>query len=331
MKFPYEDASGFRWRRMTLEDATGLAELARASAELDGDTAVLDEAAWRQRLQDTAYAAANSILVLDPAGQLAGAGWIQYQEEAHEVQAFLDGRVHPAWRGKGLGSRLLRALETLGVEQLTRKADGRRRVLRILFYDRGEDAVALFRSAGYHFQFAETELRRDLSKALPEDGLPEGMVIHAWTPENAVQFYQTYRDAFASRGGALRSRDEWMHHFTLEGDEEFIPAESILVLAGGKPAGYVVVHHYDREDGVEGKEYWVAQLGVLPRHRRRGLAASMLGVLMRRLANRGCTTLTLTVNIDNPGARRVFERVGFRETRTMTLYRKEVDGLPASG
>lgn len=330
MEFPYQDAFGFQWRRMSMDDAAGLAKLAEESAALDGATELLDEAAWRQRLQDADYAAVNSVLVLDPEDCIAAAGWIQYQDEAHEVQAFLDGRVHPTWRGNGLGSRLLETLETLGLEQLTRKAEGRRRVLRILFYDRGEDAIALFRAAGYHFQFAETEFRRDLTSALPVDDLPDAFSVQTWAPGNAPRFYQAYREAFASRGGELRTSQVWMRHFTHEGDDEFCPGESILVLAGDEPAGYLIVHRYDREDGQEGKEFWVAQLGVVPQHRRKGIATAMLTRVMRRLLHRGAHELTLTVNVDNPGARQVYEQIGFKETRTMTLYRKEVDAGPVS-
>jgi len=312
------------WRSMRLGDVRALALFEQECALVDGDTLVLDEAAWAQRLSDGEYAAVNSLLALYD-GMIAAAGWISFQEEADEVQGFLDGRVHPAWRGHGIGAELLHRLERRAITQLDHIANGRRRVLRILYYDRREDAVALYEKAGFSFQFAEVEMRRSVVGDLPAHQVPEGIHFFPHSSVTAPLFFQAYTHAFSTRPGKLRQEDVWVHHFADPADPEFVPSLSLVVKWNGDLAGYAVVHRYPREDGIEGEEYWIAQMGVKPEYRRMGLATAMLAELAQRVAALGAAELILSVNVDNPEARAVYEASGFREVKTMTLFRKELD------
>ena len=313
------------WRAMRQDDAAMLAFFEAECATVDGSTAILNQVAWEQKLRDPDYNEVNSVIALDKNGLVAAAGWIHYQDEVHEAQGFVDGRVHPSWRGRGIGAELLAWLEARAVEQLDKKAGERKRILRILYYDRGEDALALFKSAGYHFQFSEVEMRVQIRDRSRQAALPDGFLAEAWTPDNASRFYRAYCKAFQTRTDHLSPEGMWSHHFMDPTDAEFSPLQSILITTEGEPAGYVVVHCYDREDGVEGKEYWIAQVGVAPGYRRRGLARWMLRQVMNEVHALGYVELTLTVNVNNPGAMQVYERMGFRAVKTMTLLRKELD------
>ncbi|MBN2556587.1 MAG: GNAT family N-acetyltransferase [Anaerolineales bacterium] len=233
----------------------------------------------------------------------------------HEVQGFVDGRVQSRWRGRGIGGALLAWLEARAVEQLAKKAGERKRVLRIPYYDRSEDALALFKSAGYRFQFSEVEMRVQIRDRSRQVILPEGFHAEAWTPVKAHMFYRAHCEAFQTRTDHLSRKDRWSHHFTDYSDDEFSPSQSLLVTAEGEPAGYAEVHRYDCEDGEEGKEYWIAQIGVAPGYRRRGLARWILQQVMNAVHALGYAELTLTVNVNNPGAMQVDARMNFRAVK----------------
>jgi len=325
MEFNIPASLDLTWRVMRQADAAKLACFEADCSMVDGRTAILNQVAWEQKLRDPGYNEVNSVIALDNKGLVAAAGWIHYQDEVHEAQGFVDGRVHPSWRGRGIGAELLAWLEARATEQLDKKAGERQRILRILYYDRGEDALALFKSAGYHLQFSEVEMRVQIRDRSRQAALPEGFLVEAWTPDNTSRFYRAYCEAFQTRTDHLSPEEMWSHHFMDQTDGEFSPLQSILITMEGEPAGYVVVHCYDREDGVEGKEYWIAQVGVAPEHRRRGLARWMLQHVMNEVRALDYVELTLTVNVNNPGAVQVYERMGFRAVKTMTLLRKELD------
>ena len=106
---------------------------------------------------------------------------------------------HPDYRGVGVGGKLLKWLEERAIENLKKIADGRELVLRIMFFDRGQDAINLFEELGYHFQYAEDELEYDLSRKLPYIPLPKGLTFHTWSPEYASDFYSAYLHSFGTR------------------------------------------------------------------------------------------------------------------------------------
>ena len=61
-------------------------------------------------------------------------------------------------------------------------------------------------------------------------------------------------------------------------------------------------------------------IAVHPDHRRRGLAAALLGRLLEDLARRGSHSLTLEVRVSNAPARSLYERVGFAEVGRRKNY-----------
>ncbi len=69
-----------------------------------------------------------------------------------------------------------------------------------------------------------------------------------------------------------------------------------------------------------GDEAEVLTLATDPAHRGQGLAGALLAAAMGRLAAGGVRTLTLEVAADNPSARAVYDRAGFREIGRRRAY-----------
>jgi ribosomal protein S18 acetylase RimI-like enzyme len=194
-----------------------------------------------------------------------------------------------------------------------------------MFYDRGEDAIALYEQHGYRFQFAEEELEFDLQNKLPDYPLPPGITVHTWSPENANKFYNAYRDSFSTRTTSLMEEDAWAHHFANPRDDGFQPKLSLLVTSADQAMAFAVCHTDSFQNDEKPKLVWITQMGVHAEYRRQKIGTAILSELLHRYIKAGFDYAKLSVNIDNPSAKALYEKVGFSPINRFTLYRKEVD------
>ena len=262
------DIKGTEWRALRLQDGEALADLEVACKSIDGETALRDGAAWQREIGELENAKRDSVVAMGKNGRVAAVGHISYSDRAEEVHAFLEGRIHPGIRGKGVGIRLLAWLEHQAVKRLDEVANGRSRILRILFFDRGPDAIALFEEAGYRFQYAEDEMTFSLKQKLPEQFMLSGLMAEDWSPSNAAGFYEAYSGAFQTRTDQLLSRTAWTSHFADPTDEEFRRDFSLLMrYEEDEQVGFVVCH----VDDPDGRDGWGTQIGGVPEWRRRGV------------------------------------------------------------
>ncbi len=83
-----------------------------------------------------------------------------------------------------------------------------------------------------------------------------------------------------------------------------------------QPVGFVIAL-------AVGAEAEILTLGVLPKFRRRGIAARMLASVAERLSGAGCRRLLLEVAEDNEAARALYGKLGFTEVgRRPSYYRR---------
>ena len=69
----------------------------------------------------------------------------------------------------------------------------------------------------------------------------------------------------------------------------------------------------------------MSSLGVRRGWRKHGLATAVLVWTLREAAARGLEAVALDVDAENPtGAKRLYERVGFREMERFLVYRKQI-------
>lgn len=309
--------NGYTWRQLNPNDAGALHRLERACAPFDGDTAPAGEAAYRKRLDDAGTdLASNTICAVNDAGEIAAYAWVTFNQGLKQtIRVFQEGRIHPEFRRRGVGSFLVDWMEARAQQWYEAVEDERNLVLRHDFYDRGDDAIALFERYGYTFAFAEDDMRFDLNDSIPDETLPAGMRVVPWTAERAGLFHTVYADAFRTRGDFTPwEQDAWVQAYT--GYDDFRPDLSLLVLEGDEPVGYAVC-------SVEDGEGWIVQMGVRPAWRSRGIAGGLLVECMQRFRAERLQYAMLNVNVNNPGARRVYERLGFVRTTRYTSYQKE--------
>ncbi len=65
---------------------------------------------------------------------------------------------------------------------------------------------------------------------------------------------------------------------------------------------------------------FVVQVGVIPTQRRRGVGSALMVETMRRMAAAGAASIQLTVYVNNPGAIRAYEELGFATVGRRARY-----------
>ncbi|HET8630436.1 MAG TPA: GNAT family N-acetyltransferase [Thermomicrobiales bacterium] len=323
-----EDLPGYRWRAATPADAAAIRDLYLACAGDAGEPAasgIADFAGARAALAGAD--ALGAACAMDEAGRLAAFGGVSCPSGIrHEYRLLLHGAVLPADRRRGLGGAILAWAEARARAALAALPRDRPAVLRVDTSVVGQDATALLARHGFRLHHVEEDMTRDLRGPLPDQPPPPGVTLVHWEQGLAARFYAVYRDAFSTRPGAPGWTEEgWV--VALTGSPAFRPARSYLLREGDEDVGFLIAHVDPEENARLGENAgWLAQLGVRPGWRGRGLAAVMIAVALCGLRDDGLDTAMLDVNVDNPGARRVYERLGFAVVARRASYTKTADG-----
>lgn len=256
--------------------------------------------------------AADSRLVFTPGGDLVAAALVG-TPPAGGYRMDTAGGVHPAWRGRGLGRRLL-AWQLDRARQIHREtAPDVDWSVHFDVWQGDVDTPRLFA------RFGLTAVRSWYTMAArprPATTLspPEGLVVRPYTPDREAEVYAAHMDAFTDHWGFQpRGFDEWAARTVRAAG--FVPGLSLLGYAGTDLAGYLLSYQGDDPEAL-----YIGHLGVRRPWRWRGLAAALLVAVLSAAGAEGRQRVTLTVDADNPsGAVGLYERVGFTvESRTIT-------------
>ena len=157
---------GYSWRPLADYDEQALLAFELACSQVDGATKLRSLSEWREVVQ-VEEVASRSRIAANEAGEVVAAGWFELSDRVDAVHAFLFERIHPDFRRQGIGVSLLLWLEEQAKNVLAKVANGRSQLLRLVFYDRAPDAIALFEEQGYERQYAEDEYLFSLERPLP--------------------------------------------------------------------------------------------------------------------------------------------------------------------
>ena len=295
---------GYLWRPLRAEDAEALHRLELACAPVDHNAhpRAIDEL---RGVLGTAGPdlASGTLALVDARGGMAAYAWIVRSERGGESRAFLTGKVHPAYRGRGIGRFLLEWMESAAHACLA--GGPGRRVLRIDGYNHSGDALQLYDICGFAFNHAEEELRRPLDVPLVVPPLAPGICFQEWSPERSPVFHGVYYRAFYQRPGFPGwSEAQWRDALTSA--PGFRPDLSLLLTDGRTPVGFSM----GAVDEVM-RVGWIMQMGVDPAWRGRGFGAALIVETAARLRAEGWRELRLDVNVNNPVAMGLYRRLGF--------------------
>jgi mycothiol synthase len=230
-----------------------------------------------------------------------------------------DGYIHPEFRGRGIGSEILRLTEERGREEEPNVPAGERVYIQNATLDQDEETVRFYRERGYEPVRGFRGMAIDLDKK-PSPGAIPGIEIRLYRhPDEGQAFHAAQQESFA---------DHWEHRPTSwekwqeknYGRETFDPALWWVAADGDEIAG-VLIGEQRRDPG----QGWIETVGVRRPYRRRGIAEALLKTAFAELFRRGERRIGLGVDAESPtGATRVYERAGMRTLWHAIVYEKEL-------
>lgn len=198
--------------------------------------------------------------------------------------------------------------------ELERRALERRApegVVRAVADERDEGYRTLLAARGYEPVRASWRMVIDLAETLPLDAAwPAGGAVRT-AVEGADEplLHQLVERSFADHWGFTPTPyDEWLHWLREMGTPD--PSLWFVAELDGAPVGIALCRPGEWGDPDCG---WVAQLGVVPEARGRGLGSCLLAHALASFRARGQPRGGLEVDTENTtGAVRLYERVGLR-------------------
>lgn len=265
----------------------------------------------------------QDMLFAEGDGQVIAYGRIWWDDLAEGIRLYHPfGFLHPAWRGRGLGSALWEAGERRARAIAAGHPAHLPKYLQVEPFTTETALVALLDSHGYQPVRYETHMVRDLSEPFPEAPMPPGLEVRPVRPEHLRTIFEASNEAFRDHWG-MREESEEEYKAELE-NPDFHPELWQVAWEGDQVAS--VIHNFIDED--ENKEYRRRRgytEGICTRRpwRKRGLARSLLVKSMRMFKELGMTETALSVDSENlSGALQLYEGVGYRKVKQQTIYRK---------
>lgn len=295
-------------------DLPVVARLLAAVEEHDEDGELVTEATLRERLTLPGHDPALDQMVATPAGVSSEViGWMSAWHAPGNRVAYLDGAVHPVWRGHGIGGMLLRhALRR--ARKLGASAAGS-------YASSGNLASTTFlQSAGFHPVSANTLLRAPGNMTFPAPHWPAGFTL---SPQSAVLSIPLLAKAYTRCYQGLWGHNE---HVDEEQVASWLPEMnpySVFVITGPDDdvAGICQADmnaEWTERDGVP--TAYVDAPGVTPEHRAQGLYLPLLLAALSSLREKSPATILLESWGDADETLALYESFGFTTQRRSVAY-----------
>ncbi|MGO2140860.1 MAG: GNAT family N-acetyltransferase [Leucobacter sp.] len=320
---------GLVWRELRQADLEALLEFERAVDAVDDPEATTDLEDLEERFDTPGFdPGTDSLIAVSTQGAVVayGEAFLEATGEAI-VTVHVNGRVHPQWRRKGLGTRLLRWQEARGRQQLAASGLRLPAMLSTLVGEHADGQRALFEAEGFIPARWWIEMERLLDELGPEAPLQAGLRVEPYTARWSEQARLVINDAFRDHWGSQpTSRGDWEDAQQSEDFRAKWSAVAFATLESGEDelVGAITVEGDDDEWEACGYRFGnVDEVGVRRDWRGRGVASALLGHSMRAMRDAGMERATLDVDSDSPtGAHALYARLGFAETGRSVTYAK---------
>jgi len=305
-------------RPVQWSDLNAVAQLIYDVCEADGDTtvAVTPEELKHEWETPEFVLERDSYLVETADGRIVG--FEEFSNGHKHAILHTDGYVHPNFKGRGIGTALLRTIEKRALEEMKLAEPDVRVSLRSGIDNRDPSSHDLHRTEGYQPLRYHWRMEIVLNGAPAEPRLPEGIEFRPFIKgEHDVAVWNAQNESF---------RDHWgSHDVTLEewkrsrfDDPEFDPTLWKVAWDGTEVAGFSI-NRYRMGIG------WIRTLGVRRPWRKRGLGEALLYGSFGEFYRRGMKTIGLGVDAQNPtGATRLYQKVGMYAASEFVTYEKEL-------
>ncbi|MEK6309078.1 MAG: GNAT family N-acetyltransferase [Curtobacterium sp.] len=312
---PPTPTAGLTFRPATPDDVEEVLAVAVAAAAVDDPRSRPSTADIERTLSTEGLDIALDTLVgIDAEGHVQAYGIvIDIPSRVTAARAVLEGVVHPALRGRGIGRRLLawqvgRARQRLAQLDVDLPAT--------LDVGGPEGSGTLRLAARFGFEpvrtWVDMELVFDDGPAVPLPPLPEGLVVRAATDDDIEPLRAAKNDAFRDHWGSQPMvASDWRGFLTSA--KSRLDLSRVVLDGSGAVLAFAIVEversGFDARGRSFGYVHWV---GVVRAARGRGLAPVVLGAALDAIRSDGLSATVLDVDAENPsGAGRIYERLGF--------------------
>ena len=257
----------------------------------------------------------DSWVVTTSDGRIVG-----YEEFEHrQAHAYFngDGYVHPDFRGRGIGSAMLFALDERAGREMRLAEPDLRVYLRAGTSGHDAHARSMFEEAGYRVVRYHWIMQIDMTEAPRQKPFPEGIELRPFEKETqAYLVFQAEDESFQDHWGHVPGHFENWKMRKLE-REAFDPALWHIAWDGDQIAGFSQTRF---RNGIG----WIGTLSVRRPWRQRGLGEVLLLHSFNEFHKRGMMRIGLNVDASNPtGATRLYQKVGMHVAVEDIIVEKE--------
>jgi mycothiol synthase len=313
---------GYSVRPLRSDDAAAVAAVLTAAEPVDQageypDATDMSDwwANWKADLQR------DGLAVSDATGLLIGYATATASPTFREAfPVYLEGRVRPDHRGRGLGRALMSWLLERGAELHAEREPAAPGKLVVPVPEQMTSLEGLARRAGLQPERWYRDMERPLTD-LPPAQPPPGVALVPYSPDRDDEVRRAHNAAFTEHhGSSERDPETWQSLFT--GQRAFRPDLSVLAVEDDVLLGYLLAYVYEADTLATGERRAdFGQIGVLPHARGRGVASAMIAAALHAAARHDCQGASLQVDNDNvTGALLLYEKMGFTTSRTRVSW-----------
>lgn len=311
-------APGLTLRPASWADLEPVRQLILDVCTADGDAtvAVTSEELAREWKSPDFELEKNAWIVETAEGRVVG--YEEFNNRHAHASLMGDGYVHPEFKGLGIGTALLRALEARAREEMKLVEPDLRVFIRNGMMAGDAVSCQMHETEGYRPIRFSWHMEIKLEEAPRPPAWPAGIELRPFEmlrDDHAV--FEAHEEAFSDHWGHTPGTYEhWQHH--MSGREDFDPTLWFIARDGDQIAGYCLCR-YRMGAG------WVGTLGVRRAWRKRGLGEALLLHSFGEFYRRGMKTIGLGVDAANPtGATRLYKKAGMYVAAEYVIYEKEL-------
>ena len=272
---------------------------------------------------------ARDLIVAEVDGRVVAYARVEWQD-SNDGERWYEGtcHIHPAWRRRGIGGRLLawteaRRLAIAAEQAVAGGLSDRVRAITTFILDGDRGGAALLRRAGYVPFRRFASMRRSGLTGIPDLPLPDGIDVRPVARERAAmrRVFDADVEAFRDHFGWSEGSDEKFEEFI--GYDNVDPALWVVAFVGDEVAAACLnAIHVDADGRRTG---WLDSIFTRRPWRQRGLARALIARSLALLREQGLDDAYLGVDLANPNqALALYESCGFAVLSGATAYRRPV-------
>jgi ribosomal protein S18 acetylase RimI-like enzyme len=263
-------------------------------------------------------------VVTEPGGEVVAAAYT-WDQEPHTLFDSA-GWVHPAHRGRGIGTALVLAVEGRAVRDLAEVPAGSApRVLQSFDADasgaidpEASGARALLEGLGYSPEREYLHMEIEVAEGFAASDAPAGIAVRPRVEADDRAIVAVMAEGFGEPWDYEEAEQEFLLSETYDPTLWFVALDGDEMV--GALFGYIT----------EGRGQ-VSALAVCEAWRRRGIAQALLRAAFVKFRERGTPNVRLNVDLDNKtGATHLYERAGMHLRRKWLMVAKTMTAAPDS-